>query len=107
MNFAKQLRLQSGLQYRILREGTGKRTERSDWVKMHFRGSLTDGSEYDASYRNGKPSILPVAKLIAGWSGDVQEAVGYTGFFVYAAATGIPSIILAIIVVRKSAGRRQ
>ena len=64
--------VQSGLQYQIIRIGTGARPQRGEWVKIHFRGSLTDGSEFDSSYANGQPSIFPVSKLIAGWSEAIQ-----------------------------------
>jgi FKBP-type peptidyl-prolyl cis-trans isomerase FklB len=39
---------------------------------VHFRGSLTDGSEFDSSYVNGVPSTLPVSKLVTGWSEALQ-----------------------------------
>ena len=39
-------------------------------------------------------------KLIAGYSGEVQEAIGWTGFFIYAAATGLPAIVLALYISR-------
>ena len=64
--------VQSGLQYRIIREGDGKRPTRTDWVRVHFRGSLTDGSEFDSSYAKGEPATLPVSKLVAGWSEALQ-----------------------------------
>ena len=60
------------MQYEILREGYGSRPLKGNWVKVHFRGSLIDGTEYDSSYVQDEPSIFPVSKLISGWSEAMQ-----------------------------------
>ena len=75
----------------------------SGTVFIAYLSSLTNVSFTATQYALFSSLSVFFGKLIAGWSGDVQEAVGYTGFFIYAAATGIPSIVLAIIVVRRSA----
>jgi FKBP-type peptidyl-prolyl cis-trans isomerase len=60
--------VQSGLQYEIIRDGDGARPQPGDRVEVHYRGTLIDGTEFDSSYTNGKPSVFPVSGLIAGWS---------------------------------------
>ncbi|MDX1506697.1 MAG: MFS transporter [Woeseiaceae bacterium] len=74
----------------------------SGTVFIAYLSSLTNISFTATQYALFSSLSVFFGKLVAGWSGDVQEAVGYTGFFIYAAATGIPSIILAIVVVRKT-----
>ena len=71
-------------------------------VFIAYLSSLTNMSFTATQYALFSALSVFVGKFVAGFSGEVQEALGYTGFFVYAAATGIPSIILAIIVVRHS-----
>ncbi len=74
----------------------------SGTVFIAYLSSLTNISFTATQYALFSSLSVFVGKLVAGYSGDVQELVGYVGFFIYAAATGIPSIILAIIVVRHS-----
>ncbi len=64
--------LPSGLQYRIIRAGTGKSPKATDEVTAHYRGTLIDGTEFDSSYRRGKPETLPVGGVIAGWAEALQ-----------------------------------
>lgn len=73
-------------------------------VFIAFLSSLTNVSFTATQYALFSSLSVFFGKLIAGFSGHVQEAVGYTGFFVYCAAVGIPSIILAIVVVRRGRG---
>lgn len=61
--------LASGLQYQVLKEGTGPRPDASDTVTVHYRGALIDGKEFAAT--ESKPAHLPIMKLIKGW----QEAL--------------------------------
>jgi FKBP-type peptidyl-prolyl cis-trans isomerase len=56
----------SGLQYAILREGEGKRPAATDAIKISFRGSLIDGTEFTNTYKSGKPERHSVNKLLAG-----------------------------------------
>ncbi|MDH3746789.1 MAG: AmpG family muropeptide MFS transporter [Gammaproteobacteria bacterium] len=72
----------------------------SGTVFIAYLSSLTNVSFTATQYALFSSLSVFFGKLIAGYSGDVQELVGYVGFFVYAAALGIPSIILAIVVVR-------
>ena len=69
-------------------------------VFITYLSSLTNVSFTATQYALFSALSVFAGKLIAGFSGNVQEAVGYTWFFVYAAAIGIPSIVLSIIVVK-------
>ena len=60
--------LPSGLQYKILKAGNGKKPTDADTVECHYRGTLIDGTEFDSSYSRGKPAAFPVAGVIAGWT---------------------------------------
>ncbi|NIM16308.1 MAG: hypothetical protein GTO45_30290 [Candidatus Aminicenantes bacterium] len=63
---------QSGLQYMVLKEGTGPKPKPSDRVKVHYRGSLIDGKEFDSSYKRGEPNIFPLQRMIRGWVEGIQ-----------------------------------
>jgi FKBP-type peptidyl-prolyl cis-trans isomerase FkpA len=58
----------SGLQYEVLTEGTGAQPLPSDFVRVHYRGALLDGSVFDSSYDRGEPVEFPLDGVIAGWS---------------------------------------
>jgi FKBP-type peptidyl-prolyl cis-trans isomerase len=64
----------SGLQYKILQEGSGKSPKASDTVKVHYRGTLLDGTEFDSSYKRGEPIEFPLNRVIPGWTEGVQLA---------------------------------
>ncbi len=64
--------LPSGLQYKVLVAGNGPRPKESDTVKVHYRGTLVDGTEFDSSYRRGEPITFPVNGVIKGWSQALQ-----------------------------------
>ena len=64
--------LPSGLQYKILKEGTGKSPTAEDKVKIHYQGTLIDGTEFDSSYKTGKPAEYPVKNFIKGWTEALQ-----------------------------------
>lgn len=64
--------LPSGLQYRILKEGTGPLPKATDKVKVNYRGTLIDGTEFDSSYKRGEPAVFQVDKVIAGWTEALQ-----------------------------------
>jgi FKBP-type peptidyl-prolyl cis-trans isomerase len=63
--------LPSGLQYKILKEGSGKRPTEADMVECNYRGALINGTEFDSSYRTEKPATFKVMGVIPGW----QEAL--------------------------------
>jgi len=64
--------LPSGLQYKVIKEGTGKKPKIPDTVTTHYRGTLIDGIEFDSSYRRGKPANFPVNGVIPGWTEALQ-----------------------------------
>ena len=63
---------ESGLQYKIEKEGTGASPKATDQVKVHYRGTLVDGTEFDSSYKRGEPAEFPVNGVIKGWSEALQ-----------------------------------
>jgi FKBP-type peptidyl-prolyl cis-trans isomerase FklB len=64
--------LPSGLQYKILREGTGKSPTAEDKVKTHYSGKLIDGAEFDSSYKRNEPAEFAVKGVIKGWTEALQ-----------------------------------
>jgi FKBP-type peptidyl-prolyl cis-trans isomerase len=62
----------SGLQYKVITEGTGPRPMESDTVKVHYRGNLLDGTEFDSSYKRNEPAVFPLKNVIKGWSEALQ-----------------------------------
>lgn len=58
----------SGLQYKVIKEGTGKTPKRTDRVKTHYRGTLINGEEFDSSYKRNQPSEFSVGGVIKGWT---------------------------------------
>ncbi len=64
--------LPSGLQYEIIKEGTGPIPKSTDTVKAHYAGSLIDGKEFDNSYKRGEPITIPVTGVIQGWVQALQ-----------------------------------
>lgn len=64
--------LPSGLQYKVIKEGTGKSPKATDTVTVNYRGSLIDGTEFDSSYKRGQPASFPVNGVIAGWTEALQ-----------------------------------
>jgi len=64
--------LASGLQYKVVKEGSGKKPKVTDKVTTHYRGTLIDGTEFDSSYKRGEPATLPVNGVIPGWTEALQ-----------------------------------
>jgi FKBP-type peptidyl-prolyl cis-trans isomerase FklB len=64
--------LPSGLQYRILKPGKGKKPRADDTVVVNYKGTLIDGTEFDSSDRSGKPQEIPVNGVIRGWTEALQ-----------------------------------
>jgi FKBP-type peptidyl-prolyl cis-trans isomerase FklB len=64
--------LPSGLQYKVIKEGTGKIPTADDKVKTHYRGTLINGTEFDSSYKRNKPAEFPVKGVIRGWTEALQ-----------------------------------
>ena len=64
--------LPSGLQYKILKEGTGPKPTASDSVVCNYKGTLVNGTEFDSSYKRGEPATFPVTGVIKGWTEALQ-----------------------------------
>jgi FKBP-type peptidyl-prolyl cis-trans isomerase FklB len=64
--------LPSGLQYKVLSEGTGKTPKKNDTVTVHYRGTLVDGTEFDSSIARGQPATFKVDGVIPGWTEALQ-----------------------------------
>lgn len=65
--------LPSGLQYKVLKAGTGATPTASDTVRTHYEGKLIDGTIFDSSIRRGEPAEFPVEGVIAGWTEALQK----------------------------------
>jgi FKBP-type peptidyl-prolyl cis-trans isomerase FklB len=64
--------LPSGLQYKILKEGTGPKPAAADTVVCNYKGTLLDNTEFDSSYKRGQPATFPVSGVIKGWTEALQ-----------------------------------
>lgn len=64
--------LPSGLQYKVLKEGSGPKPTASDTVSCNYRGTLINGKEFDSSYKRGEPTSFPVGGVIKGWTEALQ-----------------------------------
>ncbi|MCJ7746496.1 MAG: FKBP-type peptidyl-prolyl cis-trans isomerase [Desulfobacterales bacterium] len=65
--------LLSGLQYKVIKAGTGKKPKSTDTVTAHYRGTLINGTEFDSSYKRGQPATFPVSGgMIPGWTEALQ-----------------------------------
>ena len=62
----------SGLQYKVLKEGKGAAPKETDTVKVNYRGTTIDGTEFDSSYKRGQPATFPVNRVIKGWTEALQ-----------------------------------
>ena len=62
----------SGLQYTVIKDGTGKTPKATDTVSTHYRGTLINGTEFDSSYKRGEPAEFPVNGVIKGWTEALQ-----------------------------------
>jgi FKBP-type peptidyl-prolyl cis-trans isomerase FklB len=62
----------SGLQYKVIKDGTGAQPKATDMVTVNYRGTLIDGTEFDSSYKRGQPATFPVNGVIKGWTEALQ-----------------------------------
>ena len=62
----------SGLQYKVLKEGSGPTPKETDTVVTNYKGTLLDGTEFDSSYKRNEPMTFPVNRVIKGWSEALQ-----------------------------------
>jgi FKBP-type peptidyl-prolyl cis-trans isomerase FkpA len=65
--------LPSGLVYRAVSEGTGRQPRATDSVRVHYRGTLANGQEFDNSHGRGEPAEFPLNKVIACWTEGLQK----------------------------------
>jgi FKBP-type peptidyl-prolyl cis-trans isomerase FklB len=83
--------LPSGLQYKVLQEGNGKKPNAKDSVKCHYEGFLIDGTVFDSSVQRGEPAVFGLQQVIAGWTEGLQlmqEGAKYRFFIPYRLAYG-------------------
>ena len=64
--------LESGLQYKVIEEGSGETPTEKSKVTVHYRGTLLNGKEFDSSYKRGQPYTTPVTNVIKGWTEALQ-----------------------------------
>jgi FKBP-type peptidyl-prolyl cis-trans isomerase FklB len=62
----------SGLQYEVVKQGSGRQPKASDTVRCHYEGTLIDGTVFDSSYRRNQPAEFGLRQVIAGWTEGVQ-----------------------------------
>lgn len=78
--------LPSGLQYIVLKEGSGRKPAVTDSVQCHYEGFLTDGTLFDSSVQRGEPAVFGLQQVIAGWTEGLQlmaEGAKYRFFIPY------------------------
>jgi FKBP-type peptidyl-prolyl cis-trans isomerase FkpA len=63
----------SGLVYKSLKDGTGASPTATDVVRVHYRGTLQDGKEFDSSHKRGQPAEFPLNRVIKCWTEGVQK----------------------------------
>jgi len=81
----------SGLQYEVIKEGTGRQPKADDTVRCHYEGTLIDGTVFDSSYRRGVPADFGLRQVIGGWTEGVQlmkEGAIYKFYIPYNLAYG-------------------
>jgi len=64
--------LPSGLQYKVIKEGTGKKPSATSKVKCHYEGSFLNGDVFDSSYRRNEPAVFGLNQVIPGWTEGLQ-----------------------------------
>ena len=77
---------ESGLQYKVIKEGQGEIPTKSSTVKVHYKGTLIDGTEFDSSYKREEPTSFRADRVIAGWTEGLQlmkEGAKYRFFIPY------------------------
>ena len=81
----------SGLMYKVLREGTGRKPKATDQVRCHYEGTFPDGQIFDSSYKRGEPAVFGLNQVIKGWTEGLQlmaEGAKYELYLPYQLAYG-------------------
>ena len=73
----------SGIQYKILQDGTGPLPKETDVVKVNYKGTLIDGTEFDSSYKRNEPAQFPLNGVIRGWSLGISKMKVGTKFMLW------------------------
>lgn len=96
---AKPVKTATGIEITMLTEGKGAQPTAADVVKVHYRGTLTDGKEFDSSFKRNEPATFPLGRVIPCWKEGVQHIkVGGKARLVCPSAqaygpSGIPGVI--------------
>lgn len=68
----KDVKTASGIGIKVSKVGSGATPKASDMVKVHYRGTLADGKEFDSSYKRGEPTVFPLDRVIPCWTEGIQ-----------------------------------
>lgn len=91
--------LADGLQYKVLEAGTGTVPSKTSTVTVHYSGQLTDGTEFDSSYKRGQPATFRLDQVIKGWTEALSKMKTGSTWMLYIppslayGAQGIPGVI--------------
>lgn len=78
--------LASGLQYKVIEQGTGVKPDKNDTVTVEYTGRLIDGQVFDSSEKNGKPATFKVSQVIPGWTEALQKMPAGSTWEIYVPA---------------------
>ena len=81
----------SGLMYKVIQEGTGRKPKATDQVRCHYEGTFPDGQIFDSSYKRGEPAVFGLNQVIKGWTEGLQlmaEGAKYELYLPYQLAYG-------------------